>query len=386
LTSNIFGFTASAIVVIVLLTGFVFATFLPQFSLRQDPIDVLTFVFSVPLNFICSLVLVIMNSTVNRYKLEKLVKKLTSIDKRLNLLRSGHSYHRGGRNIQVLMPTLALAVLLLSCDAYLAFDKVNPVFCIIERSCEIITLVALMQYCKMVLMIRGRLSVMYEILSSTFCKRLSQIKCDNFGSGAFNAPRRLFIQTHNTRHTPIFYLLDDLESFNEIQTDLKTARFFEVKVLLELRRIYYHLCECSTSINLMYGLPILVHIFRTATGLIAVLYGIGAFFDEHTKLYGSPIVIIWTVVLLGPIISLTIVCDMAASKTKVIEHKLLALLLKDNVSSEMVEQLKFFCHQISKDRIAFTAAGLFDVNLSFLCTFLTSITTYIVVLIQFKVQ
>jgi hypothetical protein len=74
-TSNIFGFTASAIVVIVLLIGFVFATFLPEFSLRQNPTVVLTYAASVPLNFVGSLVLVIINSTVNRFKLEKLVKK-----------------------------------------------------------------------------------------------------------------------------------------------------------------------------------------------------------------------------------------------------------------------------------------------------------------------
>jgi hypothetical protein len=88
-TSNICGFTASAIIFIVLLTGFVFATFLPQFSLSQDPVDALTYVISVPLNFIGSLVLVIMNSTVNRSKLEKLVKKLSCIDRCLTLLRSG---------------------------------------------------------------------------------------------------------------------------------------------------------------------------------------------------------------------------------------------------------------------------------------------------------
>jgi gustatory receptor len=206
------------------------------------------------------------------------------------------------------------------------------------------------------------------------------------GSGAVNAPRRLFSQTYNTLHSPVFDFLDDLESFNEIQTDLKTASVSEIELLLELRRIYYNLCECSKCINFMYGLPVLIHIIRTATGLIAVLYSIGTIFDEHIGLYGHTTIIVWTVVLLGPIISLTIICDMAASKAKDIEHKLLALLLTDNVSSEMVGQLKLFCQQMSNDRIAFTAAGLFDVNLSFLSTFLTSITTYVVVMIQFKLH
>jgi hypothetical protein len=101
--------------------------------LRGDPVRVVTYVFSVPLNFAGSLTLVIMNSTVTRYKLEKFVKKLTSVDKRLTVLRNGHSSQRGGSIIQLFMPTLVLAILLLSCEVYMSVEKFNPVFCIIER-------------------------------------------------------------------------------------------------------------------------------------------------------------------------------------------------------------------------------------------------------------
>jgi hypothetical protein len=385
-TSNICGFAASATMFIALLTGMVFATFLPQFSLRKDPVEVLTYAFSVPLNFIGSLVLVIMNSTVNRSKLEKLLKKLSSIDKSLTLLSSEHSYQRDGRNIQLFMPMLLLAVLLLSCDVFIKCDKLNPVFCIIERSCQIITLVAVMQYCKMALMIRGRLSVMYEILSRTFCERLSYTNCDKFGSGALNFTGTVGRQTYTTLHSPRFDMLDDFGAFTGIKSNLKPSRVIEVDVILKLRRIYYHLYECVKITNFMYGLPILIQIFRSATGLISGLYFIGIFFDGHAEIECILSVIIWTSVLLVPIISVTVICDMAASKTKDIAHKLQALLLRDTVTSDVLEQLKLFCQQMSNDRIVFTAAGLFDVDLSFLCTFLTSITTYIVVLIQFKLR
>jgi hypothetical protein len=387
LTSNICGFTASAVTVIVLLIGFVFATFLPEFTLRQDPIDVLLYAVSIPLNFLCSLVLVIMNATVNRFKLENLVKKLTSIDKRLTLLPTGLSFQRSGRNIQLFMPILVLAVIMLSCDVYMAVDKFNPVFCVIERSCEIITLVSIMQHCKMALIIRARLSVMYEILSWTFCKRRSQTNCDHFGTSALNVTSNVCRQTCNTLHTSTFVLCDDLEALNGNQRNIKmSSSIIEVEFLLKLRRIYYHLYECVKIINFMYGLPILIHIFHTAVGLIGVPYQIGIFFDVHPGISYILPLIIWTIVLLGSTITLAVICDLAASKTKDIEHKLQALLLINNVSSEMVGQLQLFCQQMSKDRIAFPAAGLFDVNLSFLCTFLTSIMTYMVVLIQFKLQ
>jgi len=264
------------------------------------------------------------------------------------------------------------------------FDKLNLVFCIIERSCQLITLVAVMQYCKMALMIRGRLSVMYEILSWTFCKRLSHTNCDKFESGAFNVTSKVCTQTCKTLRTPRIVLLDDFEAYNEVKRDLKPSRFIEVEVILKLRRIYYHLYKCAKIINFMYGLPVLIYVFRSAIGLTPMLYTFGTSSNGHPEIYILVSRIIWTIVLLGTIISLTVICDVAASKTKDIAHKLQALLLKDTVTSEVVEQLKLFCQQISKDRIVFTAAGLFDVDLSFLFTFLTSITTYIVVLIQFK--
>jgi len=136
----------------------------------------------------------------------------------------------------------------------------------------------------------------------------------------------------------------------------------------------------------MYGLPILIHIFRSATGLISELHNIRILFDARTEIKFTVQVILWIIVLLGPVISLTVICDIAASKTKDIAHKLQALLLDEKVSNDVMEQVKLFCQQMSNDRIAFTAAGLFDVDLSFLCTFLTSVTTYVVVLLQLKLH
>jgi hypothetical protein len=385
-SSNICGFAASAIVVIVLLTGFVFETFLPEFSFRRDPHQVVTYVVSVPLNFVGSLVLVIMNSTVNRYKIEKMVKILSSVDERLILLRSGHFGQRGRKKVQVFMPVLLLAFLLLFCDVCLAVEKLDPVFCIIERSCQMITLVAIMQYCKMALMIRGRLTAMHEILSITFCKRLSHTSCDLVGSAAFSVTSKVSSQTCKTLHTSRINVGGDLEEFNGIETKLNMAPFIEVELLLKHRRIYYHLYECVKIINFMYGLPILIHIFRTGTGLISSMYNVGPLFNGHPDVGYILTYIIWTTVLLCPIISLTVICDMTASKSKDIGHKLQALLLTDNVSIELEKQLKLFCQQLSNDKIAFTAAGLFDVNLSFLCTLVTSITTYTLVIIQFKLH
>jgi hypothetical protein len=206
------------------------------------------------------------------------------------------------------------------------------------------------------------------------------------GSAAFGVTSKVSSQTCKTLHSSRINVRDDLEEFNGIETKLKMAPFVEVELLLKLRRIYYHLYECVKIINFMYGLPILIHIFRTGTGLISATYNVGTLLNGHPSVSYTLTYIIWTIVLVCSIISLTVICDIAASKSKDIGHKLQALLLTDNVSIGVEKQLKLFCQQMSNDRIAFTAAGLFDVNLSFLCTFLTSITTYTLVVVQFNLH
>lgn len=385
-TSSIGGLTASVVIFVVLLIGFVFATFLPQFSLINDPVDAVNYAVSVPLNFVGSLVLVTMGSTVNRHKFEKLVNKLASIDKNLYLLSCGYLYERGEKNGQIFMLVLVPAVLLLLCDVIISVNRFNPVFCIVERSCQVITLVAVIQYCRMALMIRGILSAMQGFLSSTFCKRLSTTNSDIFKSGAVNATGKVRIQTCNVLQASRCDMLEDSEAFGGLKADVKMVHLTDVQMILKLRRIYYRIYECVKVINFMYGLPILIHIFRSTTGLITLLYGLGKCLNEHMDIYVAVSCTIWTTVLLGTIVCVTIICDMAACKTKDVRHKLQALLLKDNVSREVVGQLKLFRQQMSNDRIAFTAAGMFDVDLSLLCTVLTSVTTYLVVLIQFKLH
>jgi hypothetical protein len=83
-------------------------------------------------------------------------------------------------------------------------------------------------------------------------------------------------------------------------------------------------------------------------------------------------------------VSLTAICEMASGTAKGIGHNVETLLLQNPLRGDLLEQLKLFSHQISNDKIEFSAAGFFIINLSLLCTFTASVTTYIVILIQFK--
>jgi hypothetical protein len=60
------------------------------------------------------------------------------------------------------------------------------------------------------------------------------------------------------------------------------------------------------------------------------------------------------------------------------------LLLLQHVRCDIVEQLKLFSEQVTKNEIKFCAFSLFKVDMSLLCTILASVTSYIIILVQFK--
>jgi hypothetical protein len=172
----------------------------------------------------------------------------TSVYKIVTVLPTGLSFKRSRRNIQLFMPILVLTLIVLSCDVYLAVDKFRPVFCIIEWWCEIIIFVTLMQYCKIALIIRAILSVMYKISSRTFCKRLSRMNCDNFGTGALNVTRNEYSQTCTSLHKSRFVLRDEFEAFNGNQRNIKCPLLRKLKFCWNLEEF---IITCANALNIL---------------------------------------------------------------------------------------------------------------------------------------
>jgi hypothetical protein len=389
--SNIGGFTVSAMIFITLLTGFIFCTVEPEFSFRSDPGDALCNAISVPINLISSLLLVTMISTVSRYKVEELVDKLSVIDEDLCRLQGGCSYHKKKNKVELYMPILALTTSFMLYDTFIWSANFDIMFCIIKRFSHIITLVAVMHFCKLVQIIRSRLSGIHEVLSLILSEKLSQTNT----SYVLDPENRKVINkvcnfTSSIMQVTSVDVLNTPMSFINVTADLKALPVTEMQTILNLRVIYNHTYECAKIINFLFGIPILIDMSRTITGLTAGLYSVVRLFNEPieavTRLHFSDYVIsrtMWITLLLGTMVSLTVICEMAASKAKGIGHKVQTLLLQNPLRSDVLEQLKLFSQQISNDRIEFTAAGFFIINLSLLCTFMASVTTYIIVLIQF---
>jgi hypothetical protein len=391
-TSNIGGFIISAVIFFTLLNGFIFSTVQREFSFTIDPGDTLCNAISVPTNIISSLILVIMTSTVNRYKLEELVEKLTVIDEELCHLRGGCAYLKNKIKVQLYIPILALTISFMCYDTFVWSKSFNTMFCIIKRFSHIITLVAVMQFCKMVQIIVGRLSGIHEALSLILPEKLSQVNTPYVHEAEErHVSKKVYSLTSTIMHVASADVLGNSMSLQNMSSDLKAISLTEMQTILSLRRIYNHLYECVKIINFLFGIPILIDMSRTITGVTACLYSVVRLINEPTeavtRLYFSEFIIsrtMWITLLLGTIVSVTVLCEMAASRANSIRHKVQTLLLQNPLRRDVLEQLKMFSQQMSKDRIEFTAAGFFIINLSLLCTFVASVTTYIIVLIQFK--
>jgi hypothetical protein len=391
-TSNIGGILATSVLFTTMLGGFVYTTIQPEFSLNRDPGEVLCNVISVPINYISTSILVAMTLTVNRYKIEELVHKLVLIDEHLVHLRGRSAYGKKKRHIEFYLPILALTVLFMCYDIFLWSQSVSLMFSIIKRFSHLITIVANMQFCKNVLMIRSRLSGVQEILSLTLSEKLSHTSTlPVLAPGERKDINKVNYLTSNIMQVASAEVLNDPLAFNRTTADAKSLPFPDIYTILNLRRIYNHIYECTKVLNCIFGLNILLDMCRILTSLTSALYSVVRLFNEPieavTNLHFSDFVlsrVIWIIIFLGTTTSLTVVCGMTAARSKDIAHKIQTLLLEDCQKSDAVEQLKLFSQQISKDRIVFTAAGFFVIDLSVLCAFLTSVTTYIIVLIQFK--
>jgi hypothetical protein len=392
LMSNISGIAASLVVLTTILSGFIYGIIHPVFTLRSDPGDILCNVVSIPIYYISTLLLVTMIPTVNRSKIEELVRKLVWIDEHLAHLLRRSSYDRKKRSVELYLPILTLAVLFMCYDFFLWSQSVGLVFCTTVRLSHIITLVAKIQFCKTVMMIRNRLSGVEEVLSLKLPETSSHNKqLPAIAAGGRKDTNRFYSFTYNIVQVASADVLNDPLAFNMITADTEPLNFPDKYTILKLRKIYNHIYECTKIINSIFGLYILLEILRNLTSLTSVLYSVVRLFNEPieavTNLQFSDFLfsrIVWIIIFLGTTTSLTVICGTTASKSTDIAHKIQTLLLEDSQRSDVVEQLNLFSQQMSTDRVVFTAAGFFDMDTSVLCAFLASVTTYIIVLIQFK--
>ena len=103
---------------------------------------------------------------------------------------------------------------------------------------------------------------------------------------------------------------------------------------------------------------------------------------EHNIANHVRCVIIWV----GKTVAISGSCHMVRRETKILVNNVKKLQLRRPVRSDVLKHLQQFSTQVSQNAIHFTAFGFFSVNLLLLYTFIASSVTYVIIVIQFRLN
>jgi hypothetical protein len=158
-----------------------------------------------------------------------------------------------------------------------------------------------------------------------------------------------------------------------------------------LQEFHMHLYEVVQLLNSAYGFQILLCFaylflqlildYNIAIDLMVKLLskkgGIATDIQEYTSLCSA--------VLMSVIITyVTVSCHLACEEANRTGHLVHTLLLKPDLSRDVILQLQLFASQLTNLRVKFTTCGFFTINASLLCGIGGVVCTYLIILHQFR--
>jgi hypothetical protein len=141
------------------------------------------------------------------------------------------------------------------------------------------------------------------------------------------------------------------------------------------------LCELNCVVSLInetYGISALVFTFWLFVSIILVLFM--TLFELEDGEYGSLGYLIYTYILL---IRITSTCHTTGSESDMSKLLVQTLLLQEDLKSYDITELKFLSFQL-ENTPQYSACGLFELNLSFLCSVTGIMISYVILDFQLK--
>jgi hypothetical protein len=152
-----------------------------------------------------------------------------------------------------------------------------------------------------------------------------------------------------------------------------------------------HLYDVVQLLNSAYGFQILlcftfsfiqlILVYSVAIDLVvktlSVKAGIATDIQEWSSLCSA--------VLLSVILTfVTVSCELASEEANQTGHLVHTVLVKPDLSRDLILQLQLFSCQVSNLRVKFTACGFFNINASLLLGIGGVVCTYLIILHQFR--
>ncbi|XP_026465012.1 putative gustatory receptor 28b [Ctenocephalides felis] len=151
-------------------------------------------------------------------------------------------------------------------------------------------------------------------------------------------------------------------------------------------QLHTKLCKISRQLNSAYNIQIILYVALTFVVVVTQLYYVALGFMDPVNEYRSTSEIImsvnWANYHLIGVIALAVSCHRAskeAARTGVLLHR-----MRNRHQSRVKEVIEMWSLQLLHQKLGYTAGGLFSIDMTLVYSIIGSMTTYLVILIQFN--
>lgn len=394
LRSNVTGFVWTLFMSNVMVFGLISGIYRYKNIGHSNPGMALNNSFCFPMNFINAFLSFIV-LFMKRFKFAELIEKLSQIDNAFCQIKLHNCTKCKNYFVYFMCAVCILLATFMCYDILQVEERRYFVYTSLYRLAYFITVVLIMQFCHMTRCIQQRLKLLRKEMSSVLDNEPSMILNSTVKPTSFETVNKFELSCVTNLISEADNPMD--ESRNKYQSGprnlLLHGKLCQVDKIITFRQIYNNIYDATQLINSVYGFLILLLFVRAAGGLVTNIYHLVTITLSDIVVleiedWGSPLHIgslaAWILIFLSTIIVMTVTCQRVMLECKKIDDIIQKLLLQQSLRYDMLQQLKLFSDQITKNQIEFSALCFFKVDMSLLFTILTSVTSYIIVLVQFK--
>ncbi|PNF33539.1 hypothetical protein B7P43_G17406 [Cryptotermes secundus] len=351
-------------------------------------------------------------SVVNRKEIMKLVMKLRTID---DVLLQGNEFriYTKTRRRMLLELTVIFGVFIpfLCYDSYFFGQLSSLTFESMSRFSNVINVTTVIQFLWGMRFFKHRLRLLNRKLSAGFHshpnntrkpkgtshseieKRFRGLYCRRLEEGCGLREIYGVFRKDNIKISTVLPISDTKHSdFSTLHRNISTD---QVSYVLNLRSTYNLIYEATLLANSVYGISIIFALVYCFVSTVSnTYYTILDSFRNFDKLenklsniqYYVSTHILWVIISVGKTVAVSGSCHMVEEETKALANNLQKLQLHHLIRPDVLLQLQQFSTQVAENSIHFTAFGFFSVNLSLLYAFIASSATYVIILIQFRLN
>lgn len=373
----------------VILTGFIINTMSVHLSSPSSIFEIVAFIISMPIAYLETLLALFAGISFSRNKFSEFVLNISEIDKYLYGYKREQIYNKQYTSyIRQLAVFPLILVPFYFYDSYIFGGEVKHLYGYMHLT-SFINQVVIVQFVNVVWIIKDRLQYMKKELAKTLEMPTDISKNTQMFLNATctDIPKR-------RRQMPPIRNVKYEDTGALVSHRVFRTRYFstsEVERLIRLRELYNMIFHASSLINDIYGIHILfkltydfINVVLSFYGIIGIISGSLKFNSALPLLYYVVVYICWILVSLVNVFAISVSCHKATAEVESCSRVIQKLLIREPLRQDTRRQLKLLSHQMSNVRIVFTAFDLFTINMSILFTFISSATTYVIVLVQLK--